>query len=96
MKKQDIEKTSLMNKEDTDYLTTNGYLNADGTLTKKADDLLSSVELCSTLFENSHSAKKEVVEAVSDMKKTFGSAFNALRNNTSDVLHTMADNLKAK
>jgi isopentenyl phosphate kinase len=87
-------KCPLINDVDVKYLSDNGYLDATGGLTKKANDLLSAVEICSNLFEDSYVARQEASDVVNGVKKTFEGMFTAFRNNASNMFQSMADNIK--
>ncbi len=86
----------LMNAEDVAYLVKQGYMDKDNNLTDKSQSLLSSIQICSEIFEDSQAVKKEASQVIEDMKKTFEGMFNTFRNNASGMFQSMADNIKVK
>lgn len=73
-----------------------GYLDEKNNLTDKANGLITSLEACSEIYENSYEFRKDATKVVNDVKETFDGIFNSFRNNTSGLLQTMAEKIKVK
>jgi len=86
----------VMNNKDDVYLISEGYMDNKGNLSKKANDLLSSVQVASEVFENIKEVKQDASDIVNGAKEVAEKMFTNFRNNTSSMLQKMADNMKVK
>jgi hypothetical protein len=74
----------VKSQEDREELIKEGYLNEDGSLTKKSNTLLGSIELLSTTFENSN----EFVDKVSN---AFNQKVDSVKKTTSDTFSVFSE-----